>query len=175
MQNYDQTLVKLISRQWAKANGSIRWNAETPIDRIKSLRKIYEFHDDMTVKSSSPFRRQKSSSTLFCESLEVLQSIHKASTEFVWAAWARSIRAHFRSWPKKEQCFDPDTSTTSTASTFSDVDPITPRSIEFRRKFTPRGADPAYLRMQVEVLCAALEKETQFDGKTDKIERAGNS
>jgi hypothetical protein len=161
MQNYDQILAKLISRQWSKGNGFIRWNVQAPIDRIKNLRQIYDHGDAMSIRSVRTFsrRRQYTSTAIFSESERILHKIRKASTELVWAVWARNIKAQLRSWSKKKEPFDPTLTTASTASTFSEVESISPVSMDARRKFTPRDAEAADTRHQVDVVYAILEEQ----------------
>jgi hypothetical protein len=166
MQNYDQTLVKLVSRQWSKDGRASIWNVQKPIDRIKTLRKIYEFRDNMSMLSVGTFRKRQSSSTLFSESLEVLRTIRKQAMGMAWLMWTKGMAAHLRSWAGKEPPFDPTQSSVSTASTFSDVDATSIVSTKPRRKFTPRDAEITDLKQQVDMLCAVIEKNAQAKSET---------
>lgn len=157
MQNYDQTLVKLISRQWSKGRRATQWNVETPIERIKTLRQIYDFRDNMSIRSVRTFTKRQPSSILFSESLQVLRSIQKRATERVLAMWIKNIATQMRSWSKKEPKFDPTVSTLSTSSTLAETAPISPVSVESRRKLTPRDAEIIDLKQQVDMLCAVIE------------------
>lgn len=166
MQNYDQTLVKLISRQWSKDGRATRWNVEAPMERIRDLRQIYDFRDSGSIRSVRTFRRrQQPSSALFNESMQVLQSIRKKSAETAWTFWVKSISAQLRSWSKKEATFDPTASSVSatTASTLSDIDPITPTSLESKRKYRyiPRDAEVHDFHQQVDMLCAVIENNSE--------------
>jgi hypothetical protein len=169
MQNYDQTLVKLISRQWSKDGRVTKWNVQKPIDRIKTLRKIYEFRDNVSVMSVGTFRRRQSSSNLFSESLEVLRTIRRQTVGVAWVIWAKCMATHLRSWSGKAPPFDPMQSSLSTASTFSDVDATSIVSTKPRRKFTPRDVEITDLKQQVDMLCAVIEKSAQAKGETISI------
>ena len=167
MQNYDQTLVKLISRQWSRERRPT-WNIEKPIDRIKNLRQICGSRDDMSMKSVGALsirKRQLPESKLFSESLEVLRSLRKRSTEKVLAIWAKSLATQFRSWSRRERAFDPTTSSVSTSPTVSDLDSVGPVFATSRRKFNPRDAEVHDLKQQVDMLCAVIEKSAQGKSK----------
>lgn len=171
-QNYDQTLVKLISRQWSKERRPT-WNIEKPVDRIKNLRQIYGSRDDMSMKSVRAFsirKRQLPVSMLFSESLEVLRSIRKRSTEMALAIWAKGLATQLRSWSRRERAFDPTTSSVSTSTTVSNLDSASPVSAASRRKFKPRDAEVDDLKQQVDMLCAVIEKSAQSKSKPSTLD-----
>ena len=77
MQNYDQTLVKLISKHWSKNGPDGGWNLAKPLERIKALGLQYEARDNTTLARVSRFGRSRLPVGLFCESQRMLRSIKK--------------------------------------------------------------------------------------------------
>lgn len=105
MQNYDQTLLKLISKHWNAIGPLGNWDIFRPLDRIKALRDVYEMPEGSKASIFSFLRRKDSRFSLFCESQKVLRKIQKERvSEMVYAAsdgrvWMPRLLASRRSPP----------------------------------------------------------------------------
>ncbi len=76
IQNYDQTLLKLISKHWDASGPTGSWDILRPLDRIIDLRDVYEWSDGSRTSIFARFRR-KNASTLFSESYKILRKVQK--------------------------------------------------------------------------------------------------
>lgn len=80
MQNYDQTLVKLLSKRW-HATGATQWDISRPQARIHALRQMYDEVDTDSMSILSGFKRRRRRVTpciLFFESSRMLRAIKKS-------------------------------------------------------------------------------------------------
>ena len=77
MQNYDQTLAKLVSKQWTSSGERNYLDLTKPLDRIKALRQAFDSRNDRTTCNATCFFGQRKSSPIFCESFQMLQSLQK--------------------------------------------------------------------------------------------------
>ncbi|KAK3725447.1 hypothetical protein LTR37_000417 [Vermiconidia calcicola] len=77
MQNYDQTLAKLVSKQWTLSGERSNLDLTKPLDRIKALRHAFDSRSDRTTCNVISLFQQRTSSPVFCESFQMLQSLQR--------------------------------------------------------------------------------------------------
>ena len=86
MQNYDQMLLKLISKHWNAVGLLGNWDVYHALERIKALQDVYEVRERSKATIFSLFKRNDAAS-LFCETRRVLRRIQKERvSEMVTAA-----------------------------------------------------------------------------------------
>ena len=168
MQNYDQTLVRLISKQRSTNGMPNEWNLTRPMERIRALRFAYEFHDDSPLMTKSCILgMRRTSSTLFCESLRMLHSLEKKNVTGMMrpsllgfrsrsqdlAIWARNVPARMRA--RQSRDLDADGVAAASRSSIYHEDPAAHQTIN------KMGAEITDLKDQIQMLCSVIENSAR--------------
>ena len=75
MQNYDLTLVKLISKHWSSLKG---WNVQGPLERIRILQQHWDTRNEILSPRGTWLRvHRRDPALLFYESYKMLRNIQK--------------------------------------------------------------------------------------------------
>lgn len=77
MQNYDQTLLKLISKHWIASGPTGTWDIVRPIERIRDLRDVYAWSEGSKGSILGRVTRKDTKHLLFSESYHVLRKFFK--------------------------------------------------------------------------------------------------
>lgn len=160
MQNYDQKLVKLLSKRRSMTGTKGNWDLIQPLERIKALRLVYETHHVPQLLFPCLGPRNRRTSNLFCESQKMLRTMQKRrltdvlSTTFSHDRWRTQL--------SRMSKVSIGSRHTLSESERSSSEEIVQEMGEARQTIDKMDAEIVYLKGQIQILCATAEKSDHY-------------